>query len=240
KFPIIYEDVDDAKGKRYAVIVDEAHQSQSGSSAKMMKTALADTEEALREFAEIEGLEEDDALDNEDKLVREIISQGKHNNLSFFAFTATPKRETIDLFGTTTEYGNKEAYHNYSMRQAIEEGFILDVLQNYMTHGTCYKIAKDTEENPEVPSSTAVRTINRFTTLHPHNLQQKTQIIVEQFREITKNKINGKGKAMIVTASRLHAIRYYHEIKRYIEIKGYDDLEILVAFADVVNDKGVE
>src|SRR5699024_6813436 len=104
----------------------------------------------------------------------------------------------------------------------------------------CYKIAKDTEENPEVPSSTAVRTINRFTSLHPHNLQQKTQIIVEQFREITKNKVNGKGKAMVVTASRLHAIRYYHEIKRYIEIKGYDDLEILVAFSGVVNDKGVE
>lgn len=220
KFPIIYEDVDDAKGKRYAVIVDEAHQSQSGSSAKMMKTALVDTEEALREFAEIGGIEEEEALDNEDKLVREILSQGKHTNLSFFAFTATPKKETIDLFGTETESGNKEAYHNYSMRQAIEEGFILDVLQNYMTYETCYKIAKDTEENPEVPSSTAVRTINRFASLHPHNLQQKTQIIVEQFREITKNKINGRGKAMVVTASRLHAIRYYHEIKRYIEIRG--------------------
>lgn len=238
KFPVIYEDVDDAQGKRYAVIVDEAHQSQSGSSAKMMKTALADTEEALREFAEIEGEAEEKALDNEDKLVREIISQGKHSNMSFFAFTATPKRETIDLFGSDSEHGNKVAFHNYSMRQAIEEGFILDVLENYMTYETSYKIAKDTEENPEVPSSTAVRTINRFTSLHPHNLQQKTQIIVEQFREITKNKINGKGKAMVVTASRLHAVRYYHEIKRYIEIKGYDDLEILVAFSGVIEDKG--
>ncbi|MCG4586100.1 DEAD/DEAH box helicase family protein, partial [Anaerosalibacter bizertensis] len=238
KFPIIYEDVDAAKGKRYAVIIDEAHQSQTGSSAKMMKTALADTEEALREFAEIEGTEE--VLDNEDKLVKEILSHGKHRNLSFFAFTATPKKETIDLFGTVTEYGSKEAYHNYSMRQAIEEGFILDVLQNYMTYETCYKIAKDTDENPEVPSSTAVRTINRFASLHPHNLQQKTQIIVEQFREITKNKINGKGKAMVVTASRLHAVRYYHEIKRYIKIKGYNDLEILVAFSGVINDRGIE
>lgn len=240
KFPVIYEEVDESKGKRYAVIVDEAHQSQSGSSAKMLKTALADTEEALREFAEIEGMDEEEALDNEDKLVQEILSHGKHNNLSFFAFTATPKKETIDLFGTEREYGNKSAYHNYSMRQAIEEGFILDVLQNYMTYNTCYKIAKDTEENPEVPSSTAVRTINRFASLHPHNLQQKTQIIVEQFRDITKNKINGRGKAMVVTASRLHAVRYYHEIKNYIEIKGYDDLEILVAFSGVIKDKGVE
>ncbi|MGO1713061.1 MAG: type I restriction enzyme subunit R domain-containing protein, partial [Senegalia sp. (in: firmicutes)] len=225
---------------RYAVIVDEAHQSQSGSSAKMLKTALADTEEALREFSEIEELDEEETLDNEDKLVREILSHGKHSNLSFFAFTATPKKETIDLFGTATEYGNRKAYHNYSMRQAIEEGFILDVLQNYMTYHTCYKIAKDTEDNPEVPSSTAVRTINRFASLHPHNLQQKTQIIVEQFRDITKNKINGRGKAMVVTASRLHAVRYYHEIKNYIEIKGYDDLEILVAFSGVINDKGIE
>ena len=240
KFPVIYEEVDEAKGKRYAVIIDEAHQSQSGSSAKMLKTALADTEEALREFAEIEGMDEDQALDNEDKLVQEILSHGKHDNLSFFAFTATPKKETIDLFGTEREYGNKSAYHNYSMRQAIEEGFILDVLQNYMTYNTCYKIAKDTEENPEVPSSIAVRTINRFASLHPHNLQQKTQIIVEQFRDITKNKINGRGKAMVVTASRLHAVRYYHEIKNYIEIKGYDDLEILVAFSGVIKDKGVE
>ncbi|MGY3815397.1 type I restriction endonuclease subunit R [Globicatella sulfidifaciens] len=240
KFPVIYEEVDESKGKRYAVIVDEAHQSQSGSSAKMLKTALADTEEALREFAEIEGMDEEEALDNEDKLVEEILSHGKHNNLSFFAFTATPKKETIDLFGTEREYGNKSAYHNYSMRQAIEEGFILDVLQNYMTYNTCYKIAKDTEENPEVPSSTAVRTINRFASLHPHNLQQKTQIIVEQFRDITKNKINGRGKAMVVTASRLHAVRYYHEIKNYIEIKGYDDLEILVAFSGIIKDKGVE
>src|SRR5699024_5723843 len=240
KFPVIYEDVDNTKGKRYGVIVDEAHQSQSGSSAKMMKTALADTEEALREFAEIEGIEEEKALDNEDKLVQEIISQGKHNNMSFFAFTATPKKETIDLFGTDREYGNRSAFHNYSMKQAIEEGFILDVLKNYMTYETSYKIAKDTDENPEVPSSTAVRTINRYTTIHPHNLQQKTQIIVEQFRDITKNKINGRGKAMVVTASRLHAVRYYHEIKRYIEIKGYDDLEILVAFSGVIKDKGIE
>ena len=240
KFPVIYEEVDEAKGKRYAVIVDEAHQSQSGSSAKMLKTALADTEEALREFAEIEAMEEDQALDNEDKLIEEILSHGKHSNLSFFAFTATPKKETIDLFGTERQGGNKSAYHNYSMRQAIEEGFILDVLQNYMTYNTCYKIAKDTEENPEVPSSTAVRTINRFASLHPHNLQQKTQIIVEQFRDITKNKINGRGKAMVVTASRLHAVRYYHEIKNYIQLKGYDDLQILVAFSGAIKDKGVE
>ena len=240
KFPVIYNEVDDSKGKRYAILIDEAHQSQSGDSAKMMKTALIDTEEALRELAELEELEEDEILDNEDKLIQEILSHGKHNNLSFFAFTATPKKETIDLFGSEQEYGSKEAYHNYSMRQAIEEGFILDVLKNYMTYETCYRIAKDTEENPEVPASTAVRTINRFASLHSYTLQQKTIIIVEQFREITKNKINGKGKAMVVTASRLHAYRYYQEIKKYIDLKGYKDLEILIAFSGSIDDKGVK
>jgi type I restriction enzyme R subunit len=240
KFPVIYEDVDDSKGKRFAVIVDEAHQSQTGSSARMLREALADTEEALREFAEIEGKAEAELEDAEDKLVKELLAQGKHKNLSFFAFTATPKEKTLELFGEKQKDGSFKAFHNYSMRQAIEEGFILDVLKNYMTYQTCYKIAKTIDENPEVPSSIAVRTIKRYASLHPHNLQQKTAIMVEQFREITKNKINGRAKAMVVTASRLHAVRYYHEFKNYIKLKGYDDLDILIAFSGVIKDKGEE
>jgi type I restriction enzyme R subunit len=240
KFPVIYEDVDESKGKRFAVIVDEAHQSQTGSSARMLREALADTEEALREFAEIEGKAEAELEDGEDKLVKELLAQGRHKNLSFFAFTATPKEKTLELFGEKQEDGSFKAFHNYSMRQAIEEGFILDVLKNYMTYKTCYKIAKTIDENPEVPSSVAVRTIKRYASLHPHNLQQKTAIMVEQFREVTKNKIKGRAKAMVVTASRLHAVRYYHEFKNYIELKGYDDLEILIAFSGVIKDKGVE
>lgn len=236
KFPVIYEEIDDNKGRCFAIIVDEAHTSQTGNSARKLKSALADTEEALKEYAEIEGRAEAEIIDDEDKLVNELLTHGKHKNLSFFAFTATPKEKTLEMFGKQCSDGSFHPYHIYSMKQAIEEGFILDVLKNYMTYKTCYKIAKNTADNPEVPTSKAVKTVRRYASLHPHNLQQKTAIIIEQFRDITKNKINGKGKAMVVTASRLHAVRYYHEFKRYLEKKGYDDLDILIAFSGVVKD----
>lgn len=240
KFPYIYEEIDDTTDKRFAIIVDEAHSSQSGKSAQKLKAALADTEEALREFVEIEGEEESKIKDNEDKLVQEMLTHGKHKNLSFFAFTATPKEATLELFGTKQPNGKFRAFHIYSMKQAIEEGFILDVLKNYMTYKNCYKIAKNIAGNPEVPSSLALKAIQRYESLHPHNLQQKTAIIIETYLNVTKNKINGNAKAMVVTASRLHAIRYYHEFKRYIEKKGYDNLEILVAFSGVVKDGNEE
>lgn len=236
KFPVIYQEVENNKGKRYAVIVDEAHSSQTGSSAMKLKTALADTEEALREYAEIEGKAEDEILDEEDKLVQDLLTHGRHKNLSFFAFTATPKEKTIEMFGMEQPDGSFHPFHVYSMRQAIAEGFILDVLKNYMTYRTCFRIAKNTPDNPELPISEATKTVRRFESLHPHNLQQKTAIIIEQFREITKNKIGGRAKAMVVTASRLHAVRYYHEFKRYIEKNDYDDVDILVAFSGTVKD----
>ena len=236
KFPVIYEEIDDNKGKRFAIIVDEAHSSQTGNSARKLKSALADTEEALKEYAEIEGKAEAEIVDDEDKLVNELLSHGRHKNLSFFAFTATPKQKTLEMFGRKNVEGNYEPYHVYSMRQAIEEGFILDVLKNYMTYKNCYKIASNTPDNPEVPTSAAVKAVRRYESLHPHNLSQKTAIIIEHFREITSKKIGGRGKAMIVTASRLHAVRYYHEFKRYIERKGYKNLDVLIAFSGVVKD----
>ncbi len=235
KFPVIYEEIDDNKGKRFAIIVDEAHSSQTGNSAKKLKAGLADVEEALKEYAEIESVEEIEN-DEEDKLVKEMVTHGKHKNLSFFAFTATPKEKTLEMFGEKQEDGFFKAFHVYSMRQAIEEEFILDVLKNYMTYKTCYKIAKNTPDNPEVPSTKAVKAVRRYQELHPHNLQQKTAVMIEQFREITKNKIGGNAKAMVVTASRLHAVRYYFEFKRYIEKNHYNDLDILIAFSGVVND----
>lgn len=236
KFPVIYEEIDDNKGKRFAIIVDEAHSSQTGNSARKLKSALADTEEALKEYAEIEGKAEAEIIDDEDKLVNELLSHGRHKNLSFFAFTATPKQKTLEMFGRKNAEGNYEPYHIYSMRQAIEEGFILDVLKNYMTYKNCYKIASNTPDNPDVPTSAAVKAVRRYESLHPHNLSQKTAIIIEHFREITSKKIGGRGKAMIVTASRLHAVRYYHEFKRYIERKGYKNLDVLIAFSGVVKD----
>ena len=236
KFPYIYKEVENNANKNFAVIIDEAHSSQSGSSAMKLKSALADTEESLREYAELEGKTEKELKDEQDKLVEEMLAHGRHSNLSFFAFTATPKQKTLEMFGTKQEDGSFRAYHIYSMKQAIEEGFILDVLQNYMTYKTCYKIVKNMPDNPEVPASKATKAVLRFESLHPHNLQQKTAIIIETFRSVTKNKIGGRGKAMVVTASRLHAIRYYHEFKRYLEKHHYDDLDILVAFSGAIKD----
>ena len=239
KFPVIYQEVDSIKGRNYAVIIDEAHSSQTGTSALKLKAALADTEDALREYAEIEGKEEED-IDPTDKLVQEMIIHGRHKNLSFFAFTATPKGTTLEMFGTVYEDGSFHPFHIYSMRQAIEEGFILDVLQNYMTYDTCFKIAKTIEDNPDVPGSRAAKTIRKFEELHPYNISQKAQIIVETFLGTTRHKIGGRGKMMVITSSRLAAVRYYHECKRYIEEKGYNDIGVLVAFSGSIQDGGEE
>ena len=152
KFPVIYEQIDDTSGKAFAVIVDEAHSSQTGQSAMKLKSALADTHDALKEYAELEGKAEDELEDAEDKLVREMVSHGKHKNLSFFAFTATPKNKTLEMFGDEYADGSFHPFHIYSMRQAIEEHFILDVLENYTTYKTCFQIAKNTPDNPEVPT----------------------------------------------------------------------------------------
>ena len=175
-------------------------------------------------------------VEKNDPLVQDMLSQGKHSNLSFFAFTATPKGKTLEIFGEPRPDGSFHPFHVYSMRQAIEEGFILDVLANYTTYKMCYKIAKNVPDNPDVPTSKAVRTIRRYEELHPHNLQQKAAIIVETFRDVTKKKIGGLGKMMVVTASRLAAVRYYHEIKRYLESNNYDDVEIMIAFSSSLKD----
>lgn len=235
KFPVIYEQVQSAVGKHYAIIVDEAHSSQTGQSAMKLKAALADVSDALEEYAELEQKAVDE-IEAKDILVQDMLSQGKHKNLSFFAFTATPKGKTLEIFGEPQPDGSFHPFHIYSMRQAIEEGFILDVLANYTTYKMCYQIAKSVPDNPDVPTSKAVRTIRRYEELHPHNLAQKAAIIVETFRDVTKHKIGGLGKMMVVTASRLAAVRYYHEIKRYLEQNDYDDIEIMIAFSGSLKD----
>ena len=235
KFPVIYEQVQSAVGKHYAIIVDEAHSSQTGQSAMKLKAALADVSDALEEYAELEQKAVDE-IEAKDILVQDMLSQGKHKNLSFFAFTATPKGKTLEIFGEPQPDGSFHPFHIYSMRQAIEEGFILDVLANYTTYKMCYQIAKNVPDNPDVPTSKAVRTIRRYEELHPHNLAQKAAIIVETFRDVTKHKIGGLGKMMVVTASRLAAVRYYHEIKRYLEQNDYDDIEIMIAFSGTLKD----
>ena len=239
KFPVIYDLVGDTAGKSFAVIVDEAHSSQTGESAMKLKMALADTTEALAEYAELEGKAEGELDAENDKFLQELIAAGKHKNLSFYAFTATPKDKTLEIFGEEWPDGSFHPFHVYSMRQAIEEGFIMDVLANYTTYKTCYKVAKNTPDNPEVPASKAMKLIRRFTELHPYNIAQKAAIIVETFREVTQKAIGGKGKMMVVTSSRLAAVRYFHEVDKYIKNEGYDNLQVMIAFSGTVTDPDI-
>lgn len=237
KFPVIYKEVNSGN-KRFAVIIDEAHSSQTGDAAKKLKRALADTNKILEEYAEMEYDAESKFKDDEDKLLDELASQGIHENMSFFAFTATPKDKTLNMFGNRDKNGKYHPFHIYSMRQAIEEGFILDVVKNYMTYNMYYKIVKTIPDNPELDTNSGVKAIRNYETLHPHNISQKTSIMLEHFRTVTMTKIGGKAKAMIVTPSRLHAVRYLQEFKRQIEDKGYSDLDVLVAFSGEVEDDG--
>ena len=236
KFPVIYDLVDNTEGKSFAVIVDEAHSSQTGKNAMLLRTALADTSDALAEYAELEGKAEEELEASTDKLLQELISAGKHSNLSFYAFTATPKDKTLEIFGEEWPDGSFHPFHVYSMRQAIEEGFIMDVLANYTTYKTCYKVAKNIPDNPEVPASKTMKLIRRYAELHPYNIAQKAAIIVETFREVTSKAIGGKGKMMVVTASRLAAVRYFQEVQKYICQQGYDSLQVMIAFSGIVKD----
>lgn len=165
-----------------------------------------------------------------------MVSAGQHKNLSFYAFTATPKDKTLELFGEEYQDGSFHPFHTYSMRQAIEEGFIMDVLQNYTTYKTCYKIVKNMPDNPEVPSSKAMKLIRRYAELHPYNIQQKAAIVVETFRDVTRKAINGRGKMMVVTSSRLAAVRYYEAINKYIKDNHYDDMLVMIAFSGTLKD----
>ena len=237
KFPVIYKEVQTGHN-RFAIIIDEAHSSQTGDAAKKLKRALADTEKALEEYAELEYAEEETKKDDEDKLLDELASHGAHENMSFFAFTATPKEKTLQIFGRPDVEGRYHPYHIYSMRQAIEEGFILDVLKNYMTYKMYYKIAKNIPDDPELNTTAGINAIRNYESLHPHNISQKTAVMLEHFRSVTMHKIGGRAKAMIVTPSRLHAVRYLLEFKRQIKDKGYADLDVLVAFSGEVDDNG--
>lgn len=246
RFPVIYKELTSRSGKRYAIVVDEAHSSQSGKSAEKLKAALADTDEALREYAEIEEVEAEELEKKKDALLEDLLAQGQHSNLFFYAFTATPKPKTLQTFGELVEEGDSPednryvAYHNYSMLQAIEEGFILDVLKYYTTYDTTYEIAKRIEADPSYEETPATRAIKSFHDNHQHVIAQKTAIIVEKFREVTLNAIHGKAKAMLVCSSRAHAVRYFMEVKKYCEANHITDVRPMVAFSGTVSYNGVE
>jgi type I restriction enzyme, R subunit len=212
--------------RRCAVIIDEAHSSQGGETATEMKEVLGG--EGLREAASARAAEEE--LGDLDELFRSMAKRGRQSNLSFFAFTATPKHKTLAIFGR----GGLPA-HRYTMRQAIEEGFILDVLKHYTTYATYYKLLKASEEDPNVERKKAARALARFLRLHPHNIAQKTEVMVEHFHSATRHKIGERAKAMVVTGSRLEAVRYKQSFDRYIKDKGYP-IKTLVAFSGTVQD----
>ncbi len=240
RFPIIYQDVVSRSGKHYAVVVDEAHSSQSGQSAEKMKTALADTEEALREMAEIEEKTEEQLEKERDAMMEDLLGQGQHQNLSFYAFTATPKPKTLQTFGVMVEQGDTPekskyaAYHTYSMLQAIEEGFIMDVLQQYTPCTVTYEIQKKISEDPRYQETPATKAVKGYFEMHDSTIKKKTEVIVNKFRDVTLNAMKGQAKAMVVTSSRAHALRYYMQIKQYCQEMGYTDIQPLVAFSGKV------
>lgn len=234
KFPFIMEKVSGLNRKKYAVIIDEAHSSQGGKASAALTNILSD--KTLEDAYEEDRIAEENMDDTEEKIIETILKSGKQDNVSFFAFTATPKPKTLERFGTLGTDGKPRAFHLYSMRQAIEEGFILDVLENYTAYKTFYKIAKEVDDDPLVSKKQATKKLAQYVSLHPHNISQKTEIIIEHYRNFTRQKIGGRAKAMVVTASRLHAVRYKIAFDKYIRDKGYDDLKTIVAFSGTVND----
>ena len=223
KFPFVIDKIGDLPRRKYAVIVDEAHSSQTGDAADKVR-------EALTGYG--------DGADYEDVIVSKMEARRAHQpNLSFFAFTATPKPKTLAAFGTPGPDGLPVAWHLYSMRQAIEEGFILDVLKGYTTYKLFFKLAKAIEDDPQVDKKQAGRAIARFLSLHPHNVAQKVQIIVEHFRRVVMTKIGGRAKAMIVTGSRREAVAYKLEVDQYLRDHEYQEIKALVAFSGTVKDE---
>jgi type I restriction enzyme, R subunit len=234
KFPYILDKVSELGERNYAVIIDEAHSSTTGETMGAVREALS--ADSLEEAEKIEQKAEAEGQDPEEKILEEIRKRGIQPNISFFAFTATPKARTLETFGTTHDDGLPYPFHLYSMKQAIEEEFILDVLKNYVTYETYFQIGKRIEDDPAFKRAKATKALTRFVSLHPHNIAQKTEIMIEHFRKVTMHKIGGRAKAMVVTSSRLHAVRYKIAFDKYIKVKGYTGLKTLVAFSGTVKD----
>ena len=224
-------------GRRFAVIADEAHSSQTGSTANKLKEALSPEE--------INDLEDGGEINVEDVLAFEMQQRAEASNISYYAFTATPKSKTLELFGTPSEDGVPRPFHLYTMKQAIEEGFILDVLLNFTPYDMAFQLSLksrdaagvETGETEEVDESSAQSELMRWVMLHPTNISQKVNIIVEHFRSHVENELGGRAKAMVVTDSRKAAVRYKLAMDKYIAEHGYTDVATLVAFSGEVNDE---
>lgn len=225
KFPYIVGEVENLKNKKFAVIIDEAHSSTSGKDMAAVTMTLGSGEASIEEIS------------TEDLIVEEVAKHGKQENVSVFAFTATPKPTTLQLFGRVNIKGQREAFHIYSMKQAIEEGFILDVLQNYTTYKTYYQINKEIQEDPKCKTNSAKRQIARFVELHETNIAQRVEVIIEHFRTTVMPELGGTAKAMVITASRESAVKYRQAFEDYVTKKGYDNIHALAAFSGKVTMK---
>lgn len=224
KFPYIVDTVANLQDKRFAVIIDEAHSSTAGKDMQAVTQTL--------------GAGEGEYQDADDLINDQIEKTGKQSNVSMFAFTATPKPKTLRMFGRLNAHGQYEAFHLYSMKQAIEEGYILDVLQNFTEYDTMFKLNKEIQEDPEMKTDEAKKQIARFIELHETNISQRVEVIVEHFRSVVRNELGGMAKAMVVTASRQAAVKYQKAVKNYIARKGYKDIDALVAFSGKVTLEG--
>ena len=225
----------DTEGKRFAVIVDEAHSSQTGETAGELRQVLNKSGIEAAIAAEFLDLDEDEQADIEvqKNILREQFKRSRQDNLSFFAFTATPKWKTLALFDEPNEQG-EIPFHSYSMKQAIEEGFILDVLANYATYKQYFRLLRTADSDIELPKHKAKKELMRFVNLHTSAISQKVEIIIEHFQSVTRHKIGGYAKAMVVTNSREAAVRYKLAFDEYIAEKGYEGIKSLVAFSGKV------
>jgi len=232
-FPHVAEEIRKRRGNRFAVIIDEAHSSQTGEYRKHLNDTLS--------ASSLDEAEDEDATepDLEDKIAAEIQKRGRQPNVSNFAFTATPKAKTLELFGEKQSDGGYAPFDLYSMRQAIDEGFILDVLQNYTTYTDYWNLLKQVEDDPEYDTRKASRLLQSFVSRHEHTIGKKTEVMVEHFADRAASRIGGRAKAMIVTRSRLHAVRFKLAFDRYLKEEGYP-YKALVAFSGTVQDKGME
>ncbi len=238
KFPFVLGKMGKMKDRTFAVIIDEAHSSQSGKSAVKLREALSSEglEDEAEEIPETGAEEADEVEMGSEEMIAKIVSARKRPpNISYYAFTATPKAKTLELFGRKGPDGLPVPFHVYSMRQAIEEGFILDVLKGYVTYDLAFKL-EQAGEDIEVKSGKARTKIFKYVSLHPTAIGQKIAIIVEHFRKHVMHLLNGQAKAMVVTDSRKAAVRYKQEFDKYMTKMGYQDFKALVAYSGNITD----
>ena len=228
KFPYILEEIGDLQKRKYAVIIDEAHSSQTGTMARKLRKVLSTNSLEEAEAMDAEGLDEID-----EEILKDIESSKNLKNVSFFAFTATPKNKTLEMFGREHTDGEFYPFHLYSMKQAIDEGFIIDVLKNYLSYETYFKLIKSVEDDPKYEQKKAKKLLRNFVEKHPVAITRKTDIILSHFMSSSLRKIGGKAKAMVVTRSRLHAVLYKKAIDKVIKEEGYN-IKALVAFTGTV------